>query len=551
MVPIHRGGRCPGKSCRDCFKHPKPESDDEWEPPQPPAAKRARSDAAPARSSELFKALSRRFPIVNADPMCNSVAAALRQLDKYEIAVQGDDYDDRDCQKTNTEALQYARCAGVVQGLGWSLTDALRQSNPPLRQRLEGEPYIGSSQARKIMQLATTGTCDPLEAFRAGRPPLRSTGEVRVPESGRSLGGGHAKWELSRLLGLSAMRACKLVDHQPLFEDQTRLSMPVRSAEALLALPEADRRLLHGGKASFEFGLRHRHELCAAVSEAEAREMGEAVLGIARKQHSERVGAPRDCRAPGGGFALCDCCWQLEFVGGARRRGTPGHDADLLLWHRHEEASCGEGDACVLLPLVAALTEQGLLLPGAPDGWRMVTTAHHRRAHFDDGGVDARKHRAENRTSWSTPAFGHANLTQDAHDRCFGVWRTAGGQVRRVDIVVCAVPEELPFALLSWTGSRTLNRLMRLHAETDLGLRLTPHGLFAKGDRDPDSPWSFPYVAGTSDTRVALSGGRSIVLKRYQPVPYDLMRTEEDILRLLACGTDAFCKLYDPTNRNC
>ena len=39
----------------------------------------------------------------------------------------------------------------------------------------------------------------------------------------------------------------------------------------------------------------------------------------------------------------CACCWHVDFVGGARRRGRAGHDADLLVWHKQKAASWGSG----------------------------------------------------------------------------------------------------------------------------------------------------------------------------------------------------------------
>ena len=41
---------------------------------------------------------------------------------------------------------------------------------------------------------------------------------------------------------------------------------------------------------------------------------------------------------------------------------------------------------------------------------------------------------------------------------------------------VCAFPEELPFARLAWTGSRILNRIMRLQAIA-LGINLGAHAI--------------------------------------------------------------------------
>ena len=42
------------------------------------------------------------------------MAEALRQMEKYEIALQGDDYADNDAKQTNTEALAYAKSAATV-----------------------------------------------------------------------------------------------------------------------------------------------------------------------------------------------------------------------------------------------------------------------------------------------------------------------------------------------------------------------------------------------------------------------------------------------------
>jgi DNA polymerase mu len=55
-----------------------------------------------------------RFPECgpNAD-----VAKALRKLEKYEIACQGDDHADKEHKATNSEALLYARAAAVTSAL--------------------------------------------------------------------------------------------------------------------------------------------------------------------------------------------------------------------------------------------------------------------------------------------------------------------------------------------------------------------------------------------------------------------------------------------------
>ena len=42
----------------------------------------------------------------------------------------------------------------------------------------------------------------------------------------------------------------------------------------------------------------------------------------------------------------------------------------------------------------------------------------------------------------------------------------------------------------------------------------------------------------------------TVTLPALGVVPYEHMRSEEDILRVLARGTDEFEALYDPRNRN-
>jgi DNA polymerase mu len=84
---------------------------------------------------------------------------------------------------------------------------------------------------------------------------------------------------------------------------------------------------------------------------------------------------------------------------------------------------------------------------------------------------------------------------------------------------------------------------MRLRA-IDLGLYLGAHCFVARGDRE-----------GTTETKVVVDAqaGRPpevITLGKLEPLPFKYVQSEEDILRVLACGTNAFAKLVDPTNRN-
>ncbi len=53
--------------------------------------------------------LVRGFPLRSGDSLTNRVADALLELEKYEMAVQGDDYDESELSQkaTNAEALAY------------------------------------------------------------------------------------------------------------------------------------------------------------------------------------------------------------------------------------------------------------------------------------------------------------------------------------------------------------------------------------------------------------------------------------------------------------
>ncbi|KAL1515165.1 hypothetical protein AB1Y20_004226 [Prymnesium parvum] len=540
-------------SFRCCVTSLKPESDDEWVPSPPKPAKRRRSSESslpPSRDPSdggdlgVHTLLSRTFPLHHRDdPVHDTIVRQLRQLEKYEIALQGDDFHDKEASAHNHEALSYARASAVVASLPWSLTAARARGREHVVAKLCEEPYVGSFRAQQIWDLLTTGSCEALGAMRDNRAPLGSNGKARlINKAGRVMTGAHGKWVMSRVLGLSALRACNLYDDTGQYGgDKTSLGRPIRSIEELRGLSAAESGLVHGacgGRASFQFGLRIAEELLVPVPPDETERAQAAVREIVWRQARARCGCTRpvelcrDVEERG-----CRCAWHVELVGGSRRRGKAGHDADLLVWHESEEASWGEGEAgCVLLPLARELEATGRLVRAA-EGWQMVSTHHARRqpVRNPQNGKLTRAHRCSPRTS----SRGFENLAIDFHDRLFGVWRTQEGRHHRIDIIVCAVPEELPFARLSWTGSRNLNRLMRLQA-IKLGLRLTAHGIFADAGKEPSKT-------------VLLHAGvpaQVVQLGCFEEVPYSYVRTEADILRILARGTDDYNALIDPRNRN-
>jgi hypothetical protein len=69
------------------------------------------------------------------------------------------------------------------------------------------------------------------------------------------------------------------------------------------------------------------------VPNAEADEMMRIV--------QEAVTRQQGCKGCSANGVECRCCWHVRFVGGARRRGQTGHDADLLIYHHAHEASWG------------------------------------------------------------------------------------------------------------------------------------------------------------------------------------------------------------------
>ena len=535
----------------------------------------------------LWQALTRKYPLHHAsDPTHDAVAEKLRRMEKYEIALQGDDYADRDAQKTNTEALSYAKAAASVMAMSRPrLSELCAGSRTFALEKLKEQPFIGAFRASQIRELALTGTCQALAAFERDDLPVGSDGIVRVfTQSGRSMRGAHSKRALCKVLGISAVRAAEL------WEGAYRELPQIRTVEQLRNLPSehvikllrrpsasGDRPASGDGgalvgdagasavdaapaddssevlwsdpsRSNFTFGLAHHEELQEPIPPREAEQMRADVLSIVRAQQGCSGCACRCTRSftgDGGEHAVtcagCDCCWHVEFVGGAPRRGVAGHDVDLLVWHRQRASSWARGrEGCVLGTLITELEArasrgEGGLVP-RKHGWQMPKLAHEKRL-LKDG---VRAHRRDVSACTGT-SHGFENLSMDSHDKVFGVWRTREGRHRRIDIVVNSFPEELALARLTWTGSRLLNRMMRLHAQHN-GLSLTAHALLVTQS-------DLPLLIRDNETgevaRIPAAGQPTPV-----EVPYKYLGTERDIIFLLGGCTDAFFGLLDPRNRN-
>lgn len=484
-------------------------------------------------------ALGCTYPLPHAEAVKNEVAEKLRYLEKLEIAIQGDDYADKEHQDTNHEALQYARAAAAVIGCAWSFEEHVKCGRKELAlERLTKLPHVGPFRAQQIYELACTGTCEALEALCDNCCPLASNGNARkVNEAGRPMEGAAAKLALSRVLGVSALRAAQMyhgswrgcIDEQPL-----RSLAELRAAVAAGAPSDG-----------FAFGLEHYEELQEPVPEECALHMLRFVKQIVRdQQRCPNCDGRADDKAMGALYPLsplelasrCACCWHVDFVGGARRRGKAGHDADLLVWHKQKAASWGSGRrSCVLGLLLDELERLGRLVP-QQGGWQMPRMGHDSRKETLPGVRSHRRHVLQ--LSASTRGF--ENLSTDYHDKVFGVWRSAVGRHHRIDIIVNSFPEELPFTLLGWTGSRLLNRMMRQRAK-ELGLYLSSHALIATPSTEHGS---------TATSTTVIADGRSVQVPSLTEVPYEHIRSEEDIMRILAGGTDKFRGLYDPRDRN-
>ena len=129
-------------------------------------------------------ALGCTYPLAHAEDVKNRVVEKLRLLEKLEIAIQGDDYADKEHQDTNHEALQYARAAAAVLGCAWSFEEHVVCGRKELAlERLTKLPHVGAFRAQQIYELARTGTCEALKALSENRLPLDSHG-VRGQVSG-------------------------------------------------------------------------------------------------------------------------------------------------------------------------------------------------------------------------------------------------------------------------------------------------------------------------------------------------------------------------------
>ena len=130
-------------------------------------------------------ALGCTYPLGHSEDVKNRVVEKPRHLEKLEIAIQGDDYADKEHQDTNHEALQYARAAAAVLGCVWSFEEHVVCGRKELAlERLTKLPHVGPFRAQQIHELACTGTCEAFKALSGDSLPLASNGSRRKVSEG-------------------------------------------------------------------------------------------------------------------------------------------------------------------------------------------------------------------------------------------------------------------------------------------------------------------------------------------------------------------------------
>ena len=232
---------------------------------------------------------------------------------------------------------------------------------------------------------------------------------------------------------------------------------------------------------------------------------------------------PAHWRARLGADAVDGHAWVVERVGGARRRlgGEAGHDCDLLITH---PAICSYARIREVLDrLKSTLAARGRLegsreggLEGDRfgDGMRGLPRAAALEEHVgsvlsDNEPEDLARVPVFRQIRNEIAGRGSGWQHWDHLARHFGVFRGTSGRWRRVDLIVAA-HLEWPFALLSWTGGKVYNRLLRLHANK-MDASLSAHCLMTVPKDGSDA--------------------KLIPLETHPGTPWP--RTEEDVLRLL------------------
>ena len=120
-----------------------------------------------------YQFLTRQFPLQHrTDKLHDTVAEAMRKMEKYEIALQGDDYADKDHKNTNHEALQYARCAAIVMSMRREkLTELCAGNRQYAIKTLAQHPYISDGFRAPRARTPRAHAARPRRAPTPSQPP--------------------------------------------------------------------------------------------------------------------------------------------------------------------------------------------------------------------------------------------------------------------------------------------------------------------------------------------------------------------------------------------
>lgn len=439
------------------------------------------------RASKLERILRCSF---NASTSLNeSLVASMREMARLELQGGGMRRQHEfgpGRQTLNEKELQYAVAASVLRAL-------------PARLKMESHewiadpggvvPYLGAGTCAQLRQMVATGTCDQLDALRAGAEGggvlthVRS-GKVRSAPAdfdggfgsiatgppptktrhGHEDGGGGGMVTVTVASGALVGK----IDEAGAMRDLRRLpSIGEITAKALI---EAGVKSVHELKLDHSSPrgvsrsiLTEKQSRCVAISDdllsevtaSEVEEMRARLLAAAR---SIRVFGDDDDK---------NSAWEVVNVGGGRRSDA-SHDADFVVSHpllvRNSDM---DG---VLTRLIGAMGDS--ILREDTD-FHMLSIG--RLKEYWRGVKDTGKNKK------GDPKHGFQG-NNDCYDKLYGIYRTANGAHRRIDVVL--VPRcMLPFALIGWTGSKQYNRFLRRFAIDERGLILTSHGLHRTRDR--------------------------------------------------------------------
>ncbi|KAI3428493.1 hypothetical protein D9Q98_007318 [Chlorella vulgaris] len=344
-----------------------------------------------------------------------AVVQALRELAQYEQGLNDDVFREAHSGREvlNCQALRYSRAAAAVRACAYELRPNVEAGDLP---------FVGAVTARQINDIMDTGSCAALDCFRRDAAVTDSRGRQRFDSAGAA-----ARLKFGSLPGVGVQTARRWWDLGcRSFEDAEAAAAPGG------ALAEGGSSLLTTAQ---RFSLQHRRDLLAGATAGEVEEMREAV-----QRGLQAVSCPG---------------WRIELAGGGRRSSAV-HDADFLITHTSRDMSG-------VVPLLRDHLVSAGRLVEPEEGLSLL----------QDGLMPTHIERLKASALRTADEPAHQNM--DRFDHIYSIYRTTTGKCRRIDII-CVPPEEFPFAVLGWTGSRTYLRLMRDYAK-DRGLVLTSHRL--------------------------------------------------------------------------